>query len=333
MSARRGNRSNATRATVAVVLACLTPACAATDVVYFPDSSVVVCGCAKCGTTSLMAWIYKVTHNGKSWPYVGPPWIHSFSPRWGNTNVVLLNAKAQARVFADPTVLTVALVREPSERLLSSWQSKLQCEAGKRGEIDADGPAVIRTIAAVLGGAATITSRPPLPLFTVRMSRVVNRGCLYVHEYAALLDEVHRRHDPSHLDAHILPQQHGCFKSQPYQTWTFTTQAKYLSANDTALRRLSAAFLPGRPTVPFPHTHRSSVDQSAAGALFPKSRRVLRSLSAEERTAIGMPPLHAGDGPDYAGASAQAPTPKKNGRPDATWPGWDLNPHYRLKRR
>ena len=101
------------------------------------SSRVLVCVPAKAGSTSFYFWLFEALA-GQKWPYDGPPWIQDVSSeRWmnltGNVRIarfVSMPFRQRARVLSDPAVRRFALTRDPLERALSSYYSKIACDTG-----------------------------------------------------------------------------------------------------------------------------------------------------------------------------------------------------------
>lgn len=127
--------------------------------IYETTSKTVMCVSAKGGSTSFYSWLYTVSTNGQVWssckdqPHSNYP--QALQSCWqsrtvtpgtnGNktsvpgtsiSRVHRLHIKAprermsleeQEAVIADPDVLWVAILRDPVERAISAWKSKLAC--------------------------------------------------------------------------------------------------------------------------------------------------------------------------------------------------------------
>jgi hypothetical protein len=91
---------------------------------------------AKVGSTSFYFWLYQALA-GTSWPYAGAPWIQDVSSeRWTNlTDIRIARFAAmpfrqRIRALSDPTVGRFALTRDPLERGMSAYYSKVACGTG-----------------------------------------------------------------------------------------------------------------------------------------------------------------------------------------------------------
>ena len=101
------------------------------------NHSALVCVPAKAGSTSFYFWLYHVLH-GAAWPYSGPPWIQDVtSSRWTNlsnharvTRFDKLPLRQRVRVLKDLSIRRFAFIRDPLERAVSAYYSKMACGTG-----------------------------------------------------------------------------------------------------------------------------------------------------------------------------------------------------------
>lgn len=158
------------------------------------DHNLIVCACDKCGTTSLYNFLYEALF-GFPWSFDGRPFIQNLdSPRWKNT-------------FSYPSPHQwsrikhrIAVVRDPQERILAGWKSKLACNAV--GPVNASDremfvPEIYRL--------AKVSPVPP---------------CVSFDTYVRLLKKIHEEGNAHLLNPHFLPQQYGCFRHVPVSQWT-----------------------------------------------------------------------------------------------------------------
>ena len=250
----------------------------------FPRSHVAVCACAKCGSTSLFHWIYRTSHNGTKWPHNDMPWIQDLSSeRWSRVEVHENNVDEEDGVFHNPsTAVTIALIRDPTERMVSAWKSKLQCERhADQGRVDFF---MMKLFEAIGSTTVVVKSHPPLPDFELKMTDVRRQGCLYFNQYVALLQNVYNDGDPAHLEEHFRPQQHVCFDHIPPSAWTFVVRAKDMANRPDVVRKMALALSPSTENnFPFPHTHRTDHTDNTIKEMHPLSYRVLHELLAKER--------------------------------------------------
>jgi len=166
-----------------------------------------ICACAKCGSTSLWTELFAIVH-GKSFDsmnYKGPPWIHDLSNKKPWTNIQAKKRRTDWSNFKKQD--SFALIRDPKERILSSWKSKVTCDE-RSSDINDH-----RTIGLLnLAGSSNITAR-------------VDKGfpCLDLSDFLAVLFQIHTQGKEGFLDSHFLPQHLGCFKYAPPSMWTVVT--------------------------------------------------------------------------------------------------------------
>eukprot|EP00928_Gymnodinium_smaydae_P100667 TRINITY_DN9929_c0_g1_i2.p2 TRINITY_DN9929_c0_g1~~TRINITY_DN9929_c0_g1_i2.p2 ORF type:complete len:257 (-),score=30.92 TRINITY_DN9929_c0_g1_i2:82-852(-) len=165
-----------------------------------PDANVVLCGCGKCGTTTLYEYVFEQKF-GHKWNFTGPPWLQNvFSPRWQGQFSYVRDAQAQKDIME--SAFSFALVRDPRERLVSAWKSKLSCDEAKFG---VDAPDRSRLVPHLL----TLANLPPS-----------ETACLSLNEFLGALKEIRRLGRSRFLDNHFLPQDMGCFYRFPPEKWS-----------------------------------------------------------------------------------------------------------------
>jgi hypothetical protein len=164
-----------------------------------------ICACAKCGSTSLWTELFAIAHRKSfdSMNYKGPPWIHDLSNKKLWTTI---RAKKRTDWSNFKEQDSFALIRDPKERILSAWRSKVTCDTDK--EIGQHYK-LIPHLLNLAGSSSNITARH-------------DRGfpCLNLSEFLAVLFQIHTRGRESFLNSHFLPQHLGCFKYVPPSMWT-----------------------------------------------------------------------------------------------------------------
>lgn len=174
----------------------------------------IICACSKCGTTSLWAELFAIVQ-GKSFEfmnYTGPPWINTLSNKKLWTNI-------QAKSVSDWSNFknqdSFALIRDPKERIVSAWKSKVTCDLEK--EIGDH----IRLVPHLLDLAG------PSSNITAKTKRTTNTGkeypCLDLSDYLAVLSQIHIQGKEGSLESHFLPQHLGCFRDAPPAMWKVVT--------------------------------------------------------------------------------------------------------------
>jgi hypothetical protein len=103
-------------------------------------NSALLCACAKCGTTSFYRYLYKHIFGIDYIAEYGftKPWIQNVyeNPRWKPAfNTTKMNDHDLLDLIGRPDTFSLALIREPKERFISAWKSKIACD-GKRWHTD-----------------------------------------------------------------------------------------------------------------------------------------------------------------------------------------------------
>ena len=102
-----------------------------------PYQRAVICGCAKCGSSSYFKFLYRLIFDK---PFTSPEkgvWVQkTHSKAWkGAFQRRQLSLSKTKEVLSNPKTFSFALIREPISRLISAWKSKLACD-GKRWNTD-----------------------------------------------------------------------------------------------------------------------------------------------------------------------------------------------------
>lgn len=237
---------------------------------WMPQHKVVLCGCAKCATTSLYRWAYQ-QHFGKPWVF-GDTWPYAqdlYEERWAGAFEHVNESAKQADIFTN--AYSFALIRDPKERLISAWKSKVACEAEK---YDTD-----------VHDRFYLTyskNYPPWPRgFVPQLQKLwgaeENRSCLELNEFVDALMEIRKLGRTDLLDRHFLPQNRVCFRQFPANQWsevaTITDQA--------AFDRLSGRFGAGELKMKGSHHSMGTVK------VHPDVNAKLEVLTSEEYEMLG----------------------------------------------
>lgn len=223
------------------------------DYDYLPEHDVAFCICAKCGCTSLYTWAYEQIFK-KPWEYQGPPWIMATrSSRW--QGAVKKISSSQLKDVKNK----FAIMRDPQERLISSWKSKVACDGDKWGTDVPDRNAFVPSLAKLAGQSS--------------------KTCMGFEEFLQTLDTIHKQGKARQLNAHFLPQQFGCFRDLAPGNWTMTAPI-----SDPDLLRAFGGSL-GDASKSLPHHHASKT-----GELFisDRARDLLKSVTKSEYEALQL---------------------------------------------
>jgi len=163
----------------------------------------VVCYCAKCGSTSLDSELYRILF-GKPWPYSDWPWVQNLdSKRWKG----LITQTTKWKNFEQSP--SFAVIRDPKERLLSAFRSKVRCQSNNLADRKRLVPQLLK-----LAGLSKESASKPLD----------GPGlCLNETIYLQALFMIHEKELQGRLDAHFLPQHLNCFLNVPPSKWSIVT--------------------------------------------------------------------------------------------------------------
>lgn len=195
---------------------------------YLPDTNVILCSCEKCGSTSLLAFVYKALF-GHRWNYSDAPWVQDVSHRWNLNGKPLLSkigGKTARKLIKKKGAYGFALVRDPVKRLVSAWKSKLQCE-----QIGAEGD-----------GQAKV-DMDDRGMFVPMMLKLQNRSfrasCLSLNDFARALLNIHNDQHNYYLQTHFLSQRLHCFRDVEPKRWS-RVGALGTNSGNSALVELAA---------------------------------------------------------------------------------------------
>jgi len=186
----------------------------------------LVCVPAKGGTTSFFTWLYEALSR-RPWAFRDAPWPHEIkSARWravlGTTTQVArfsyVPIQKRRKVLADPATVRFALLREPLERAVSAFYSKIACEDESHQIHDVpDHKPIIRTLlrqAPTTARSLSAGSRPPSEYKvesrppSEASSRNDSVPCLTAEDWSNALEEALNR--TSAVDLHFMPQVECC---------------------------------------------------------------------------------------------------------------------------
>lgn len=228
---------------------------------YMPGHNVLFCACAKCGMTSFYNYLFEQEF-GHPWSYTGRPFVHqTASYRWEKTVEAIRSPERQQELLR--TSFSFALVRDPKERLISAWKSKVACNHAKTGVDFGDRAVIVPELRRLQGRDANIT-------------------CLSLEDFLSALRTIHDNGDAGKLNIHFLPQNLGCFQNSKPSLWT-----KVSTIKDTEAFQ-SLAFAMGNHEnlshrAP-PAAHRSNMPELK---ITTKAARLLEEVTAKEYEVLG----------------------------------------------
>lgn len=175
---------------------------------------------------------------GHQWPYKDRPYVQNVtSSRWeARFEIVSDDDPKQEQVMND--AFSFALIRDPKERLVSAWMSKVACNT-TFGVDQRDRSFMV----------------PKLKRLQARIDAAPVRDppCLTLEEFAQLLHDVHTAGKTRLLDRHFLPQNLGCFRRFNASKWSKVVTMRDPDALPELARRLGRFNMSDEP----PHAHKS----------------------------------------------------------------------------
>mmetsp|Transcript_15157 Transcript_15157/g.36966 ORF Transcript_15157/g.36966 Transcript_15157/m.36966 type:complete len:268 (+) Transcript_15157:91-894(+) len=163
---------------VVVTLCCVLPGCAISDFMFMDPklgTSITICICAKCGSTSFMRAMYK-SLTGKS--YDGPG-LHSFM-QWHVPGVQTSQAPGDVHIH---------VVRDPYERYLSAFHSKIKCCPGTSSPCFQD-----------------LNDNFVPGILKLAGNRTASAQCMHLNDYARSLAFIYANGLSKSINGHFLPQ-------------------------------------------------------------------------------------------------------------------------------
>jgi hypothetical protein len=181
------------------------------EVNYFPEHSVLVFACAKCGSSSMYNFLYTELIG----PVYEPNLTHYLSvpsPDWKGQMIGISLEEAATR-NAYPEVFSFALIRDPIERLISSWKSKAACDSHCFTTDKEDRSVMVPQLLALAGNTA-------------------QAKCLSFSDFLDVILSVHIQGKAQQLNRHFLPiHLSEAFEAIPVDKWDYVSQ---ISSNISA---------------------------------------------------------------------------------------------------
>lgn len=226
---------------------------------WMPKEKVLVCGCAKCGSTSLYDFMYKEAF-GQAWNYSGPPFIQDVTAsRWAGKFQLLLKNETEMLLNKSDT-FSFALIRDPKKRIISAWKSKIACD-GSWGTDVRDREGIV----------------PKLLMLANRS----NASCLSLYSFLDAVNAVHKAGRAKELNSHFRPQNLGCFRHFPPHQWR-----KVVSIGEAGAAKELAARFGDLNQTDFPHAHKSNEMEPIT--ISPAAMRLLDEVTEAEYKALGL---------------------------------------------
>ena len=231
----------------------------------------VICGCYKCGTTSLYSFLFHqiFDHSLRSMTN-GVRDVHKTEREYwqGAFEEHPIPVKDAKGELSSPDTFSIAIVREPISRLVSAWKNRFACDE--------------KTWGTSVGGRTWITkellklSEMPLPKHIQENSKY----CLEFPEFVEALRLVYEEGDQDWLDMHILPQHLHCFRTVDPSDWTHIVTPGHpsigpLFANLFGLKNTNATLAKS-----------NSSTKKAVLEISDHDMSILKAITADERAVI-----------------------------------------------
>jgi len=229
---------------------------------FIPSKNVAICACAKCGSSSMYQFVYKAIF-GHAYSN-SSVWVHQISSSSWEGTFKLIDKLAMEQAMANGA-FAFALIRDPKDRLISAWKSKVACN-NAWGTDRKDRRRIVPELMALAG----------LP----------KQECATFDEFMHALAQVHRAGRANQLNRHFLPQQYGCFLKLPRAKWSQVIEIKAPHSAAALAAHLGSA------EVDFPHFHatheHTDPGQELHLVISPQTSNLLDEVTKDEYAALGI---------------------------------------------
>ncbi len=171
-----------------------------------------ICICPKCGTSSFYMKLYEITHNkSKEYKYKDSKWVWNLddTSAWKNLKA---ERKTDWSNFSSSRN-SLAVIRDPKERILSSWKSKVMCHE------DADSFDAINIVPQLLRLVGLPDSTASH--YTDKNGEIT--PCLDLSLFLVIMLQVHLEGKDGIVNHHFRPQHLYCFLHAPPSEWGVVT--------------------------------------------------------------------------------------------------------------
>mmetsp|Transcript_7019 Transcript_7019/g.13462 ORF Transcript_7019/g.13462 Transcript_7019/m.13462 type:complete len:374 (+) Transcript_7019:71-1192(+) len=175
------------------------------------DEFTTICLCPKCGSSSFYTKLYEVTHHTSvTYGYDKTKWLWRLqSPEWKNIDT---RGKTNWSRFSPEKSLV--LIRDPKKRLLSSWKSKVQCNADAVDTFDAR--RILPELLDLAGFSHEIFS-----YYTD--NKGLKTPCLDLSTFLLVMFQIHLQGKEGLVNDHMRPQHLICFLHVGPEEWGVVT--------------------------------------------------------------------------------------------------------------
>ena len=257
-----------------------------------PYKSAILCACAKCGSTSLYSYIYKhifgvdyLVEYKETKPHLQD--VRSY--RWdGVINTTWMGDKDLVNLFdgnheTKKDVFSFALIRDPVDRLISAWKSKVACDSNTWRTNKKDRKRYVPHLLELSGGLSSLSEESGITQDDgVEFAEdEVGGMCLSFSMYLKVLQKIHRSGKARRLNVHFLPQDQHCFRHVKPSDWSFVSTPSNPLLYDT----ISTAFGFGYTNAVAANHTQKRLHSSGKGILdiSDDDRKILEEITQSER--------------------------------------------------
>lgn len=167
---------------------------------FMPGHNLVTCACARCGSASMYKYIWEKEF-GEAWPYKStrPLVTQTMSDRWENRFMSMAAESMERDIITKAH--SIVFIRDPKERLMSAWKSKVACNHEKTNVNAADRSRLVPELMRLEGSAKKDVK------------------CLTFSDFVKVLHSIHKKGRSAYLNKHFLPQDLGCFRHLKPGAW------------------------------------------------------------------------------------------------------------------
>mmetsp|Transcript_34550 Transcript_34550/g.64516 ORF Transcript_34550/g.64516 Transcript_34550/m.64516 type:complete len:573 (-) Transcript_34550:28-1746(-) len=236
------------------------------EIFFFPQKNVVTCACSKCGSTSMYKFVYKSLF-GKDWQWWNWPWPQEDTKdpdRWEGQRQSI-DATSALALMDKREVFSFTLVRDPQERLISSWKSKVSCDESCWKTDVTDRARLVPELLATVGNLSKVS-------------------CLSFDDFVETLHQAHSQGKAGILNRHFIPQHLDCFLDIPKGKWS-----KVVKVEDSDAARDLGAQFGNMSASSFPRIHGSHMNCSFPPPAHATAKK-LEAITKAEYLALGLKP-------------------------------------------
>ena len=242
-------------------------------IAYDKEKKIIVCVPPKSGSTSFWNWYYSIKFS-KKWKYKDFPWIQDVtSIRWNDTMRYLTSRQEWSYFHQekdDKVAYSIAIIRDPKERLISSWKSKLACDVKKYKTDIHDRARMITSLLELL---------PDWNEYNINGGKKLIPDCLKISHFLDVMLKITKSvtnlRQMSQINGHFRSQRSICFTKADPSLWNQVS----LISNTTVIRELGQHLGIDINEHPLEHEHKTA---KVRVNLTPEDERKLDLITATD---------------------------------------------------